>query len=250
MPSCPPEFDHVIIVDWSANNTPKTGSDSIWYCHHGQTHNPATRHQAMREITALTQSLHGRVLLGFDFPLGFAHYRIPWELLTELIEDADDNTNNRFEVAAELNRRLTGRPAPFWGCPPKHAGPYLTATKPPEVLPQRATEKQGAKPPWKLAYPGTCGSQSLTGIPHLQRLRQTLGECNIWPFEPATSRYVIAEIYPSLCDLSSTSGSCKDERQVRALQAQLSNPATLSRLLSLELPPSARNEGWILGIEL
>ena len=202
----------------------------------------------MREITALAQSLPGRVLLGFDFPLGFAHYRIPWPMLTELIEDAEDNANNRFAVAAELNRSLTNGPAPFWGCPPKHAGPYLTATKPAQALPQRLTEQRGAKPPWKLAYPGTCGSQSLTGIPHLQRLRSALDDCSVWPFEPLTTRYVIAEIYPSLCGAPPPTG-IKDEWQVRTLQAQLSRPATLHRYLSVALPPSAHAEGWILGIE-
>ena len=253
MPSCPPEsnqvrFDHVIIVDWSANSTPKTGADSIWYCHDRSAHNPATRHQAMREITKLAQSLKGRVLLGFDFPLGFAHYRIPWPLLTELIEDAEDNTNNRFAVAAELNRRLTGGPSPFWGCPAKHAGRFLTTTKPPVPLPERATEQRGAKPPWKLAYPGTCGSQSLTGIPHLQRLRTALEDCSVWPFEEPVTRYVIAEIYPSLCG-APPKNTCKDEWQVRTLQAQLSVPAALNRFLSVKLPPSARAEGWILGME-
>ncbi len=249
MPSCPHAFDHVIVVDWSANATPKTGADSIWYCHDGHAHNPPTRYQAMREITTLTQSLKGRILLGFDFPLGFAHYQIPWPLLTELIEDAEDNSNNRFAVAAELNRRLTGGAAPFWGCPPKHAGPYLTTTKPPIALPQRATEQRGAKPPWKLAYPGTCGSQSLTGIPHLQRLRTALGDCSVWPFEAPATRYVIAEIYPSLCGLGHWPGSCKDEVQVRTLQAQLTVPASLRRFLSVKLPPSAYTEGWILGLE-
>ncbi len=202
----------------------------------------------MREITALALSLPGRVLLGFDFPFGFAHYRIPWSLLSALIEDSEDNTNNRFAVAAELNRRLTSGPAPFWGCPPKHAGPYLTATKPPIALPERATEQRGAKPPWKLSYPGTCGSQSLTGIPHLQRLRATLEDCSVWPFESPTTRYVIAEVYPSLCG-APPPGVCKDEWQVRTLQNQLSHPATLRRYLTVKLPPGARTEGWILGLE-
>ena len=248
MPSCPPGFDHVIVVDWSANNTPKTGTDSIWYCYQGATHNPATRHQAMRQITALAQSLKGRVLLGFDFPLGFAGYTIPWSLITELIADAEDNTNNRFAVAAELNRRLTRGPAPFWGCPAKHAGPYLTTTQPKTPLPQRATEQRGAKPPWKLAYPGTCGSQSLTGIPHLQRLRTTLEDCSVWPFEDPATRYVIAEIYPSLCGPPPKSVKYKDQWQVQTLAAHLSDKATLHRYLTTNLPPSAKTEGWILGM--
>jgi len=254
MPSCRLGFDHIIVVDWSANNTPKTGADSIWYCHDGKTWNPSTRFQAMGEITALAQSLHGRVLLGFDFPLGFAGYPISWKLIAGLIEDHKDNRNNRFAVAADLNRRLTGGAAPFWGCPAKYAGPYLTATKPPCALPQRATEQRGAKPPWKLAYPGTCGSQSLTGIPHLVRLREALRDCSVWPFEREDTRYVIAEIYPSLscppltAGLVPALGRCKDEVQVLTVHAELSDPELLQRYFSVELPDRALHEGWILGI--
>ena len=239
---------HVIVVDWSANNTPKTGTDSIWYCHNGETHNPATRHQAMREITALAQSLRGPALIGFDFPLGFAGFPITWKLIAELMQDAEDNGNNRFAVAAELNRRLTGGPAPFWGCPPKHAGRYLTSTKPPGPLPQRATERRGAKPPWKLAYPGTCGGQALTGIPHVMRLRDTLGDCAVWPFDQRPARYTIAEIYPSLLPLSQGSHEVKDQAQVRSLEAHFREPGVLDRYLSVALPASALEEGWIVGI--
>jgi len=238
MPSCHPAFEHVIVVDWSANNTPKTGADSIWYCYRGATWNPPTRHQAMREITALAQSLKGPTLIGFDFPLGFAGFDISWDVITELIEDHENNSNNRFAVAADLNRRLTGGPAPFWGCPPPHAGPYLTTTKPPGTLPSRATEQRGAKPPWKLAYPGTCGSQSLTGIPHLLRLRNALGDCSIWPFEQADTRYVIAEIYPSLLPVTRLEDEVKDQAQVRTLEAHLTEPGTLQRYLSIDPPAS------------
>ena len=249
MPSCPPAFDHVIVVDWSANNTPKTGADSIWYCQGGETHNPATRFQAMREITALARNLKGRTLIGFDFPLGFAGFAIPWSLISELIEDHESNRNNRFVAAAELNLRLTGTAAPFWGCPPSYAGPYLTSTKPLVALPQRATEQRGAKPPWKLAYPGTCGSQSLTGIPHVSRLQNDLGDCSIWPFERRATQYVIAEIYPSLLPLTPRPGEVKDQAQVRILEAHLTEPGMLERYLNVELPASAATEGWILGLE-
>ena len=240
---------NVIVVDWSANNTPKTGADSIWYCYGGVTRNPSTRHQAMREITALAQSLDGRTLIGFDLPLGFAGFEIPWRLIDELIVDGEDNSNNRFAVAAELNRRLTGGPAPFWGCPPNHAGQYLTTTKPLVALPARATEQRGAKPPWKLAYPGTCGSQSLTGIPHVMRLREALGDCSVWPFEPPTNRFVIAEVYPSMLPLSPLEGEVKDQAQVRTLEAHLREPGVLDGYLAAALPESAYREGWILGLD-
>ena len=44
-----------------------------------------------------------------------------WDLLAQLVDDRDDNANNRFEVAAELNRRVGPGPGPFWGCPPAAA---------------------------------------------------------------------------------------------------------------------------------
>ena len=202
----------------------------------------------MREIAALAQSLRGPTLIGFDFPLGFAGYSIAWALIAELMKDDEDNSNNRFAVAAELNRRLTDGPAPFWGCPPKHAGPYLTSTKPPGSLPQRATEQRGAKPPWKLAYPGTCGSQALTGIPHVMRLRETLGDCAVWPFERRAARYTIAEIYPSLLAISKRPDEVKDQAQVRTLEAHFHEPGVLARYLGVALPASASQEGWILGV--
>jgi hypothetical protein len=44
-----------------------------------------------------------------------------------MVKDKADNTNNRFGVGSEINRRLTGGPFPFWGCPPKDA---LTTLQP------------------------------------------------------------------------------------------------------------------------
>jgi len=74
-----PIFDRYIAVDWSANNGPKTGKDSIWI---GEatpaglvaSRNPATRALAMADIerTLLAARSRGeRVLVGFDFVFGF-----------------------------------------------------------------------------------------------------------------------------------------------------------------------------------
>jgi precorrin-8X/cobalt-precorrin-8 methylmutase len=74
-----PIFDRYIAVDWSANNGPKTGKDSIWI---GEatpagplpSRNPSTRALAMADIesTLLSARSRGeRILLGFDFVFGF-----------------------------------------------------------------------------------------------------------------------------------------------------------------------------------
>ena len=74
-----PIFDRYIAVDWSANNGPKTGKDSIWI---GEatpagllaSRNPATRALAMADIehTLLAARSRGeRVMVGFDFVFGF-----------------------------------------------------------------------------------------------------------------------------------------------------------------------------------
>ncbi len=80
------------------------------------------------------------------------------------------------------------------------------------------------------------------------RLQQALGDCSIWPFELRDSQYTIAEIYPSLLPLAPLPNEVKDQSQVRTLEAHLSQPGTLASYLAAELPPSARTEGWILGL--
>ena len=70
-------FDRYVVVDWSANSTPKVGKDSIWSC----VFDPATGRHGRGEpshpscggdhlIDVLIDD-PGRVLIGFDFPYGF-----------------------------------------------------------------------------------------------------------------------------------------------------------------------------------
>jgi precorrin-8X/cobalt-precorrin-8 methylmutase len=75
-----PLFDRYIAVDWSANNQPKTGRDSIWSCVGDDgtselfTANHATRRAAEEWLlTTLTAAVRAgeRVLVGFDFPFGY-----------------------------------------------------------------------------------------------------------------------------------------------------------------------------------
>ena len=76
-------FDAYLIVDWSAENRPKRGADSIWYCLARRRaggleiealENVPTRAKAQALIAghlARLASDGARVLAGFDFPNGY-----------------------------------------------------------------------------------------------------------------------------------------------------------------------------------
>src|SRR5206468_24092 len=115
--------------------------------------NPPTRALAAAHLAGVIDShvaAGRRLLVGFDFafgyPAGFARalglrgpapvWQRTWAALAELVEDGDDNTNNRWRVAAGLNRRLGRRPGPFWNCPARAVGSALAATRP--AFPYRA----------------------------------------------------------------------------------------------------------------
>ena len=210
-------FDGYLVVDWSANSRPKTGKDSIWWCHlscGNQRHaridirNPPTRLEAFHQIRSILYDYkltQRRILLGMDFsygyPQGFAGRLVPgdaqpwkavWRYFHEHITDNAANKNNRFEVATALNRRLTSNKAPFWGCPDSWQSPYLSMRRPEEALRQgfeefRIAEQQcSAQSVWKLLYAGAVGSQVFTGLPYLYQLitDNLLSEVSrVWPFE-------------------------------------------------------------------
>jgi len=301
----PAVFDAYVMVDWSAAAVPARGADSIWIAAAERTdaglstprlYNPATRREAMALLADLLSDLVARdrpTLAGFDFafgyPAGFAQrlrgpgadWRAVWNEIAARIHDGDDNANNRFEVAAALNERLSGGAFPFWGCPPGAARPTLTTKKPAgfdagddPLAEYRACDRAagGPHPVWKLAYPGCVGSQTLLGIAHLHALRRHpwLAEAaRVWPFEtglqplqrPGTGewRVVLAEIYPSIFDSSAVDHEVKDARQVQAVIDNLGRLDEAGRLAPLFAGPAALSdterhaaeteEAWILGIE-
>ena len=137
-------FDTFAMVDWSAATVPRKGRDSIWICWHApdgeRLENPPTRHAAktlLGEWLAAALARGERILLGFDFPFGYPAgfaarlglsgppWRAVWDEIGGLIDDSEDNCNNRFKVAAELNRRVSGGCFPFWGCPAGFDTPFL-----------------------------------------------------------------------------------------------------------------------------
>lgn len=248
-----PRFDHYAIVDWSAAGQPKTGRDSIWICHRGphgeRCHNPPTRHAArllLADILARIAAKGERAVLGFDFPFGYpagfarrlglagAPWRALWDEIAALLQDREDNRNNRFALGALFNRRVSDGPFPFWGCPASQAGPHLGPKHhnghDADGLPEKRLIDRlmtGAQPCWKLAYTGSVGSQALTGIPVVRALRDDprwSDRAHVWPFEtglrlPDEAPIVFAEVWPSWWrkQIRADYGPPNDRAQVRTV---------------------------------
>ncbi|HXE75661.1 MAG TPA: cobalamin biosynthesis protein CbiG [Candidatus Xenobia bacterium] len=220
-----PEFDAYLMVDWSAQSSPKSGEDAIWYCMARRPRsqlileepkNVRTRHEAVSQIRSLlAHNVEKEVatLVGFDFPYGFptgctralgldsetvAPWRALWDTLSRNIKDSPRNENNRFAVAAEFNNQISGGPYPFWGCPEKHQYTTLSRKKTRvslriELAEYRLTEERvrGAQSAWKLLGHGSVGSQALLGIPYVARLRDdpSLRKVSrVWPFETGMAK--------------------------------------------------------------
>ncbi len=244
-------FDTFVMVDWSAANAPRTGRDSIWICRLGANGeslvNPSTRRAAralLGDWLAEAWAKDERVLIGFDFPFGYPAgfaarlglsgppWRAVWDEIAGLIEDDERNLNNRFDVADILNRRVSGEPFPFWGCPLASERIHLGRKH------HRSHDRHGlaerrlvdlhiptAQPCWKLLGAGSVGGQALTGIPVARSLRDDprwSKRTRVWPFEtglrpPADAAVVLAEVYPSLWAVSPAAGEPKDAAQVRSV---------------------------------
>ncbi len=293
-------FSAYVIVDWSAAAKPTTGADSVWigvlkrdvrFRLTFESYNPATRNEAEAKLAVILDDLKKRgerALVGFDFPLGFPRgfsqalnlpgetpWRAVWDQLNKMVKDKADNTNNRFGVGSEINRRLTGGPFPFWGCPPKDAlttlQPKRTREHGPDDLPEfrhADVAAKGAHSIWKLYYNGSVGGQAIMGIPAVRRLKDARGEAvRVWPFETGFKALteadldgveaVVAEVYPSLIKAVPAPGEIKDLAQVRGLAEHFAKLDEAGKLAALFGPskdaPEAlvqevqTEEGWILG---
>ncbi|SEM56326.1 molybdopterin-guanine dinucleotide biosynthesis protein B [Gemmobacter aquatilis] len=264
-------FDRVAVVDWSAASTlspARPSPDAIWIGLCGPEGAAEYYHRSRDSAEAALRALiaqPGRWLIGFDFPMGYpqgfaarltGHSGAPaiWHWLADRITDAPDNRNNRFTVAAAINRQFGA--GPFWGRPAALALPDLPARKtvnyPALGLTERRLIEQRvprAQPVWKLYTTGSVGSQALMGLPRIARLAALPG-VSVWPFQPP-ARVVLAEVYPSLLDpLVRAAPGIKDAAQVRLLARALWRLAQAGRLAPLlaDVPPEAQaEEGWILG---
>jgi hypothetical protein len=278
-------FDRVVVVDWSANSTPKLGRDSIWIAR-GDTVtgdvsslNVATRDEAMVELAAACRE-PGRTLVGVDFSLGYPRgtalalgltgvpWREMWAQLGDMVVDHPDNSNNRFVVAAELNRRIGTGVGPFWGCPPSKRADSLTSIKvPADPLPEwrnvEATLRGAGHRPfssWQLLGAGSVGSQSVLGIAALEHLRRMLGDSlDVWPLSSGLvvpeAPIVVCEVWPTLTPLPALHGRVRDDVQVRTLtallvervQAGLLGAWFTPNVDSLDVASVVAEEGWVLG---
>lgn len=284
-------FDRYVIVDWSAASRPTTGANSIWIANRDASQtveltNHATRVAAEEALGAIFDAhREDRILVGIDVSLGLpggslerfaleAHWSQWWRHLAEAIIDGPDNRNNRWEVAAALNRRSGADEGPFWGHPVSVDIADLGPRRPPaagfadfrhceDVL--RRTG-QRPFPIWQLAYRGSVGSQSLTAIPVLERLRRRHRSMRIWPFEvlqvgpdhiasAASARIVVAEVWPSLWSVDRTAHHILDAAQVINTATRLA-AADADGSLRGWLEPAidgprrelvVTEEGWILG---
>lgn len=302
----PAAFDAYLMVDWSGASVPARGADSIWIAHArrrgsgleiGDPINAPTRDLAVRHLADVIDAhvtSGERVLVGFDFafgyPSGFARalrlrgtepaWRRTWAALAELVEDRADNANNRFAVAAALNRRLGRPPGPFWCCPARAAGVALETTRPlfpfhahpalslPEYREVDRRLRAGGRyvqSVWKLYTAGSVGSQTLLGIPRVAALRfdpRRAAVSRVWPFEatsPGRRRPFVlhVEIWPGMVPLERTLHPVKDASQVLTtvrslaardaagdLRAALDRPR---RLDGTRAAACLGEEGWILG---
>ncbi len=293
-------FDSYVMVDWSAASKPATGADSIWI---GaltpdsrlklafKATNPPTRAKAIEELTDLLGRClkrGDRVLVGVDFPLGFpAGTALKGELRGMLPriparrnEGQADNSNNRFALAARMNRLISNGPFPFWGCSKKDELTTLSIKKSREhgkgdIAEFRlveeaamATKKARPQPVWKIAYAGAIGGQTMTGIPAIERLREKFPALKIWPFDMplakldseglGDARIVVAEVLTSLNATNQQSSEIRDEAQVRTLCEALAERdasgklgamfAGEAKLTDAQKGAVTSEEGWILGI--
>lgn len=296
-------FDAYIIADWTAAETKKLGDQSVWigvakrdvrFRLYTETHNVATRAEGEKLLQALLadhRKRGDRVLLGLDFNFGFpagtaerlkldgTPWQAMWKFLAGNVVDKADNTNNRYQVAAKMNRLMTDQPWPFWGAPAKQAQRWLTTTKPPagsgaDIPEFRATEdaaRKGRLQPksvWQMHGAGAVGGQTLVGVPMVRRLLETLGASGaVWPFgtgwraldaadvEPLST--LVVEVWPSMFETKPQPGEFKDQAQVRTTAEALARMDETNDLAKAFAPPKGADEaliarvegeeGWILG---
>ncbi len=296
-------FNAYVIVDWSAASKPSTGADSVWigvmkrdvrFRLTYECFNPPTRAEAEAKLASLLDDFKKRserALVGFDFPLGFPRglasalnlagehpWRAVWDQLDKMVKDKPNNVNNRFGVGSEINRRMTGGPFPFWGCPPRDTlttlQPKKTRDHGPSDLPEfrhADLAAKGASSLWKLYYNGSVGGQAILGIPAVRRMKLARGEAlKAWPFETGfknlTEAYladvdvVVAEVYPSIYKAQPAAGEVKDQAQVRVTAEHFAKLDEAGKLGSAfgagksadptVVETAEREEGWILGVEL
>lgn len=259
-------FDTILMVDWSGGNdrgaTP--ARDAIWTCLNGADpmyhRNRQVAETYLCDILDQERAVGRRVLAGFDlcfgYPAGLAQTLIGkndplalWDWFETRVQDSPKG-NNRFDLAAEINRHFPGV-GPFW---------FNNLNRDIADLPRKASERhghglpearatdQGAFSPWQLGGAGAVGSQVIMGLPTLSRLRKRYqSDLAVWPFQPADAQIVLAETYFSQLPvaLAQAIDPIKDAAQVRTYADTFAQLSTDQWDQLLNVPPTS--EGWVLG---
>jgi molybdopterin molybdotransferase len=237
----------------------------------------------MARISELLAKYGGTACIGFDFPFGYpagsglGGGRTAAANIALYLTSDELDKNNRFDVASRLNKEISGKVGPFWGCPSTAETVHLTAKKPAfsfedftewrevEWFLREEKKEHSISSVWKLYTTGSVGSQSLTGLKELNDLAcqpDLAHRVKFWPFETHWEKdldgIILTEIWPSLNSHASYDHPIKDARQVLACRDWLveriaagnareafSAPKWLS-------PAKERKcrieEGWILGV--
>ena len=267
-------FDTIAIVDWSGGNDtgPSSKKDAIWIgierAGDVTTHYMRNRHIAeefLHQLIRVERDNGRRIFIGFDFPFGYPdgfgraltgsdNPFALWDWFAEHLQDSPKG-NNRFDLAAQINHRFPGV-GPFWfnGLAREIEGlPKKDTREGHGMAERRACELQarGAFTCWQMGGAGAVGSQVMTGLPILARLRAAFaGDVAVWPFEPLDAGVAIVEVWPSLiapaikAHMSET--TIKDEVQVRILARAIASLAPKALSEMLDVPVTA--EGWIFGL--
>ncbi len=292
-------FNAYIIVDWTAATKPGAGPDSVLigvlkrdvrFRLSFEAVVTPTRAEAEKRLIAILDDLKKRgerAFLGLDFPLGFPHglaaglkldgapWSAVWDYLDHMVKDKADNLNNRFGVGAEINRRVTGGPFPFWGCPPRDTLTTLQPKRPRDHgegdLPEFRYADLAVKGPsiWKLYYAGATGPQAILGIPMVRRLRKARGEAfKVWPFETGLAaikpsdldgvEVLAAEVMLGLGPSAPAQGETKEAAVARALAERIAKLDEAGKLGAAFAAPkdlsedqvqaAVSDEGWILNL--
>jgi hypothetical protein len=235
----------------------------------------------MRRIVDLIHKYPGSALVGLDFPFGYPFNssmgggREAAHTISELLFSTSTDANNRFDAAALLNLRISGKEGPFWGCPTAFKSDSLTTTKPPfkhtkfqewRLVEQFLRSKNHRiMNVWQLLGQGSVGSQTLTGLKALYDLCLEVGftkPVKFWPFETDWDEnldgIILTEVWPSLNSLSDFPHQVKDARQVLACRDWVRLHDNQNSLTELFRAPDwlsagdrskcLQEEGWILGV--
>jgi molybdopterin molybdotransferase len=276
------KVDTVVMVDWSGGNDTgrRPRKDAIWaaVAREGEPgiprvylRNRVIAVEWLRDLLAAELRAGRQVLAGFDFPFGYpagfaerltgrADPLAVWGWMAEHLEDGPKG-NNRFDLAGRINAMFPGL-GPFWFNASPRDIPHLPrlgrAREGHGMSERRAVEMRakGSFTCWQMGGAGAVGSQVMTGMAALERLRRAFpGDVAVWPFEALERPVAFVEVWPSLLarevKAAMRAEEVKDAVQVRVLARAVAEAARDGRLATMldAVPEDARaEEGWILGV--